>query len=366
MQLVSMNTEQSQGRCNTPRCATSENAAELSDAMRLPVTHRAEFQGYDSAATASITNALKLFTKIAMQGVGSEQSHEYEYVGGVTNLAFRLVAHRIPTTDTISAVMKLTPKALLRDDLGSYSRTVHRKFGITLSTEQMQRLRVEEVRPHIERVLSHQADVGAPPIYTEREMLDIEEALWFAHDKFRSVKDRPWGPNESLPMFRHSAEVGLLLACAGEPADVVIAGLLHDFFELYIPNVTSGQMETLIYIAFGTRVRDIVHSITEPPKAPSNENWWQRKTKVLENLQVQGRDENTVACAAKISTMSEGNKHLYTTKRSEDISAWSKGSWDDNREMFAKLRDIFAKKAVPQPLLDRYDLELRRWDSYRP
>lgn len=177
---------------------------------------------------------------------------------------------------------------------------------------------------------------------------------------FDQAKPRPWGPNEQLSMFRHSAEVGLLLFGSGQPKEVVAAGLMHDFYEGYV-STPREQIEAHVIMHFGEEVHHLISAVTEPPKAATPGNWRERKLAVVQKLQGEDATANTIVCASKISTIAEGNKFLY---EAGVIDEWSSGSWADNLAVFKELRDLFTRKGVPADLIKRYDLEITRWSSW--
>lgn len=330
---------------------------------QLANTLQADRTGYDHVETKLITDSLKLCTKVVCGTEENLEPHAYASLQVVVNLAFELINLRVEPIDIVSEILRFPLDQRLNTDAERYAQTVRRKFGISILDNTTRRAGDSPEGNSFGSLTHSYSRTG---IFSQQEMELLFQAVIFSHEKFADAKSRPWGPHERLPMFRHAAEVGMLLACAGEPAEVVAAGLLHDFLELYIPGVSEQQMDMMLYLAFTPRVAEIVRNITEPPKGSSSENWRERKMRVLDSLQSQGRDASTVALAAKISTMSEGNKHLYVTKRPDDISKWSKGSWEQNLEMFKRLRAVFEEKGCPKSLLDRYDLELHRWESFGP
>jgi hypothetical protein len=83
----------------------------------------------------------------------------------------------------------------------------------------------------------------------------------------------------------------------------------------------------------------------------------------VHSLKQKDEQANTVVCAAKISTIAEGNKFLHAAGSIKD---WSAGTWEDNYRVFVGLRDLFAEKGVCPSLMGRYDLELKRWRSHDP
>jgi hypothetical protein len=162
-------------------------------------------------------------------------------------------------------------------------------------------------------------------------------------------------------MFHHASQVGLLLVGSGQPKEVVVAGLMHDFYEGYVKRPTRTELEKHVRTHFGDRVHDLIHAITEPPKGPEEGNWRERKLSVVNSLRSAGRDANTIVCASKISTMAEGNKFLHVNG---NVEGWSAGSWKDNLGIFTELRQIFADNQVPWSLVHRYDVELERWGKH--
>lgn len=326
-------------------------------------TRQAERSEYTHQEAKLITDAFKLCTKVVCGTEGSIEPHTYASLQEVVKLAFDLINLRVEPIDIALEISRFPLEQRLDTDPQRYAQAVRRKFGVSIDNNTIRRVGDSLDRESFRHLTHSYSRAG---VFSQQEMELLSEAIIFSHEKFADAKSRPWGPHERLPMFRHAAEVGMLLACAGEPAEVVAAGLLHDFLELYIPGVSAKQMDTMLYLAFTPRVAEIVRNITEPPKGSSSENWLERKMRVLDSLQSQGRDASTVALAAKISTMGEGNKHLYVTKSPNGISQWSKGSWEQNLEMFKRLRVVFEEKGCPKSLLDRYDLELYRWESFRP
>lgn len=319
---------------------------------------------YDHIESKLITDAFKLFTKVVC-GTSDDvvDTTAYETLRIVAELTLKLVNLRAEPCDIAKVISGFPSPGKLHSGFQDYARMIKRKFGIEIAEEAIKRTNYQTARASIDKLFTERQE---QTILSSEGLSAVLDAVAFAHDKFSQAKHRPWGPNEKLPMFRHAVEVGLILACAGETADVVTAGVLHDFLELYIPGVSQQEMDQMLYLGFGPKVTEIIRSITEPPKTAESKNWLVRKSQVLEELRKHGRSASSVALAAKISTMSEGNKHLYVTKNPEDISAWSKGSWEENLEMFRRLRDVCQQKSVADALLSRFDLELHRWESFRP
>jgi hypothetical protein len=340
------------------------NSSSGLESLNAPRTTKEPRSSYDHNESRLITDAFKLFTKVICGT--SEESMEpvaYKRLGIVAELTYKLVNLRAEPSEIVKTISEFPSPGKLHSGFQDYAEMIKRKFGIEIAEEAVERTSYQAARASIEkRIIERQQHTAL----SQEDLSTVLDAVAFAHDKFSQAKHRPWGPEEKLPMFRHAVEVGLILACAGETADVVTAGVLHDFLELYIPGVSQQEMDQMLYLAFGPRVTEIIRSITEPPKTSESANWLTRKSQVLEELRKHDRSVSSVALAAKISTIGEGNKYLYVTKNPEDISAWSRGSWAENLEMFRRLRDVCQQKGVPDALISRYDVELRRWESFRP
>jgi hypothetical protein len=138
---------------------------------------------------------------------------------------------------------------------------------------------------------------------------------------------------------------------------------MHDFYERYVAEPAIERIEQHVISEFGQDVHEIISAGTEPPKAPTQQNWWERKLTVVQSLKGKDWRANTVVCAAKVSTIAEGNKFLWDES---DITDWSSGTWADNLRVFEHLRGLFQEKGVCPVLLERYDLELKRWRSHDP
>ncbi len=93
----------------------------------------------------------------------------------------------------------------------------------------------------------------------------------------------------------HPFAVGMILANAGCPEEVVVAGILHDTVE--DTNVTLEQIEG----AFGEEVAAIVAGCSEPYKELS---WEERKQHTLDELKSASLAIQSVACADKLHNIS--------------------------------------------------------------
>jgi (p)ppGpp synthase/HD superfamily hydrolase len=93
------------------------------------------------------------------------------------------------------------------------------------------------------------------------------------------------------PYISHPYAVGMLLARAGMPEEVIIAGILHDTVE--------DTSLTLDYLreTFGERVALIVEGCSEPHRGAP---WEERKQHTLEYLRTAPWEVRVVACADKL------------------------------------------------------------------
>jgi (p)ppGpp synthase/HD superfamily hydrolase len=94
-----------------------------------------------------------------------------------------------------------------------------------------------------------------------------------------------------IPYISHPYAVGMMLARAGLPEEVIAAGILHDTVE--------DTDLTLDYIRsnFGERVAAIVEGCSEPDRSA---HWEERKRHTLEYLRTAPWEVRVVACADKL------------------------------------------------------------------
>jgi (p)ppGpp synthase/HD superfamily hydrolase len=90
----------------------------------------------------------------------------------------------------------------------------------------------------------------------------------------------------------HPAEVGALLAAAGEDDAIVAAGLLHDVVE------DTDTTEAEIAERAGPRVASLVAALTEDPGIP---DYAARKADLRRKIAAGGRDAAVVSAADKLS-----------------------------------------------------------------
>lgn len=94
-----------------------------------------------------------------------------------------------------------------------------------------------------------------------------------------------------IPYITHPLAVGMLLAKAGCPDEVIAAGILHDTIE-----DTSMTLDP-IRERFGEQVATIVKGASEPDKSLP---WEDRKRHTIEFLKTASLEVRLVACADKL------------------------------------------------------------------
>lgn len=332
----------------------------------------------------SITDALKFAAKIftpdrtpgTAQPAQVRQNVPVPLLESAVDIALQLIVEGAPTKYVVAGILNDVFSGYVDFKRADLNETIDRKFGdlddtgkisdlIGLVSKTDSPVRDVWLQRRAKVVSSLLAEIPDSDLlkspYNKSDLHYMTKALRCVHNTFGEAKPRPWGPKETLPMFHHASQVGLLLVGSGQPKEVVVAGLMHDFYEGYVKKPGREELETLIKLNFGDRVHDLIVAITEPPKGCEEGNWLRRKLTVVNSLQAAGRDANTIACASKISTMAEGNKFLYLTGT---VDGWSAGSWDDNLRVFKELRTIFVANQVPWSLVHRYDVELKRWSTH--
>jgi hypothetical protein len=334
---------------------------------------------YSSEELLQITNALKLaaklFEPISRSNLSTQHNVNLPLMEYAVDVGFRLMAGGAPLKQVIAGLLHDSFNGYVIGSRDELARNIDRKFGQTsedgvispllsrVSTPDRADAEVWLARKKeiVQTILDTvpEGSLRSTP-YTPEDLDFVLSALRASHNLFNQAKPRPWGPTEQLSMFRHSAEVGLLLFGSGQSKEIVAAGLMHDFYEGYV-STPREQIEALVIVQFGEEVHHLISAVTEPPKAQAAGNWRERKLSVVSKLREEDARANTIACASKISTIAEGNKFLY---EAGVIEEWSSGSWADNLAVFNDLRTLFAQKGVPADLIKRYDLELKRWSSW--
>ena len=238
--------------------------------------------------------------------------------------------------------------------------------------------RCEEVRAQMEifedRLFADQSRTPQivmeikPVTYTESERILIVRAVDYIAEFFCRPNLRDMARNP-VDQMKHCCEVGFLLMRAGVKADVLIAGLLHDVYELApMDELSEIRQEVLDRFAdIGERVDALIEIVTEPPKDPlaPTENYIVRKSKIISALHALhsvdpflARDAATIVCAAKMSTMRDG---YHFASDFAKVQPWTKGSWSENVRAMCGLHDTFERLGILPQLLGAYREELREW-----
>lgn len=178
--------------------------------------------------------------------------------------------------------------------------------------------------------------------------------------------------------LRHCAEVGLSLLAAGLPADVVVAGILHDVLEAAAPvapcyslSESRAALRTSLSMAiaqrFGTRVENLVSAATEPHRTPDMFDFLYRKSAIWQRLQPGQeragfiRELATLVCASKTNTLADG---LAFLSRNQTTRGWSSGSVSENLFLCEALRKRFVDAEVSPLLLNQFDDVVTSWRQF--
>lgn len=147
---------------------------------------------------------------------------------------------------------------------------------------------------------------------------------------------------DQSPFIIHPLAVGCLLADAGEDADVVIAGMLHDTVE--DTEVTLEQIKE----AFGENVAALVDGCSEN-KALS---WEERKKETIAYLETASEKVCIVTCADKIHNLRVSVEGIREQGR-EFFAPFNRG-YDDQKWYYGSIRDVLGKRIPNHPLFEAY------------
>jgi (p)ppGpp synthase/HD superfamily hydrolase len=155
----------------------------------------------------------------------------------------------------------------------------------------------------IGEVSAHDLDLIAPTELYERA-LRLAAKL---HRKQTRKKTR-------VPYITHPVHVSVILLSHGFATDVAVAGLLHDVVE------DQQHPQTAIEDKFGTRVAQIVHSLTERKQDEhGNERPWEdRKREGIERMK-QANDE---AVAVKVADTLHNARSIAMDVRKKGPKVW--------------------------------------------
>ncbi|RJR52654.1 MAG: bifunctional (p)ppGpp synthetase/guanosine-3',5'-bis(diphosphate) 3'-pyrophosphohydrolase [Desulfobacteraceae bacterium] len=117
--------------------------------------------------------------------------------------------------------------------------------------------------------------------------------------------------SEDLPFITHPFGVGIILARAGCPEEVIVAGILHDTVEDTPLTLDDIRRE------FGERVASIVASSSEPDRSLP---WEKRKAHTVESVKSAVLEVKMVVCADKLHNV----KTIDSKKREIGEQVWER------------------------------------------
>ncbi|MBU2575799.1 HD domain-containing protein [Patescibacteria group bacterium] len=128
---------------------------------------------------------------------------------------------------------------------------------------------------------------------------NIFKAIKFA-TKTHEIYQKQKRKHKDIPYITHPLTVGLILARAGAPENIIIAGILHDTMEDGVAEhkVTRAMLDE----RFVDSVGNIVEGVTEPNKELP---WHERKQLALEHIKIINGPTLWVKSADVISNVSE-------------------------------------------------------------
>ncbi|MGH7175101.1 MAG: HD domain-containing protein [Minisyncoccia bacterium] len=180
---------------------------------------------------------------------------------------------------------------------------------------------------------------------------EIKKAIQFAARKHHGQMRKG---DEALPYITHLFSAALLVAEDDVEDAVVIATLLHDTLE-----DTDTTKEELAR-AFGSRVAEIVATVSEPPRhGDSLHEWKEQKKQYLAQLKLGSDDALLVAVADKIDNI-EGRIAARAKGGPESTARWAQPSEHYLWLYGAVLRmaeERLAHRVLTKRLAEAYTLE---------
>jgi HD domain len=148
---------------------------------------------------------------------------------------------------------------------------------------------------------------------------------------------------DHAPFIVHPIEVGWLLLCDGQPAEVIVAGLLHDVLEK--TTTTPGELRR----RFGARIARLVESVSDDP---SIDDYKSRKRELRDRVARGDADTWAIFAADKISKVRElarlPPRQRHRTENRAELTNY--------RASLTMLRQVAGDLA----LVDSLDTELNR------
>lgn len=160
----------------------------------------------------------------------------------------------------------------------------------------------------------------------------IERALRAAEDAHRGQLRKSHTPT---PYVLHPMHVALLLARAGEPSEVIQAGLLHDVVE----DSPAWPIERL-ELEFGARVASLVAELTED----KSKSWDERKRSQVEQAATLSRGALAVKAADKLHNLRTLAEALRATDDASSVWSQFKGGRERTLEHARALVDAVSAR----------------------
>ncbi len=187
---------------------------------------------------------------------------------------------------------------------------------------------------------------------------DIDRALVLAARAHRAQLRK----GSDTPYIAHPFAVALLLARAGLPDPVIIAGLLHDVVE--DQDVTLAAIEA----EFGSAVAELVASVTEqkteasPDGAPAERPWRLRKEEQLAHLAAAGAHTAALKAADALHNCQSTLRDLEHSGR----EAWSrfKAGKEDQVWYYERVAALVESRLGAHPLADELKQAVRALASW--
>lgn len=132
-------------------------------------------------------------------------------------------------------------------------------------------------------------------IYTQK----IQKAIKFAaktHNQYQQQTRK----GKVIPYISHPLTVGIILALAEAPEDVIVAGILHDTIEDSVEE--KKVTKEMLAERFGEKVMELVLNVTEQDR---NMSWEQRKKEALDHIEHFSQEALLVKSADILSNVSE-------------------------------------------------------------
>lgn len=166
----------------------------------------------------------------------------------------------------------------------------------------------------------------------------IHQAIHFATKAHEGQVRKVTG----TPFIFHPLAVGCLLNDAGEDADTIIAGILHDTVE--DTDVTLDDIRE----RFGEHIANLVAGVTENKTL----SWERRKEATIDELQTAAEKVCIVTCADKIHNLQVSMDGIK--EEGEDFFVHFKRGYHDQKWYYGKVKDVLERRIPNHPLFKMY------------